>query len=163
MQPLFYLKLWELLRPFHRDYGRYMSGVVVRQSLVVIGGCSMLWALRLSTKDVAIPVWAFVAALVLFDSGYFIVDLSLNYLFASRLAYPLFGHLRTTALNKIFQMPMEWHHRQNSGAILGRVNNGIGKVVQTTEAISRELCPALIKTGLSLLPLLIFSPWTAVP
>jgi ABC-type multidrug transport system fused ATPase/permease subunit len=40
------------------------------------------------------------------------------------------------------------------------VNNGVGRVVQTAEGISRELAPALIRTGLSLAPLLLFSPWT---
>ena len=30
-------------------------------------------------------------------------------------------------------MPMEWHQRQSSGELVGKVNNGVGKVVQTAE------------------------------
>ncbi len=44
--------------------------------------------------------------------------------------------------------------------LAGHVNNGVGKVVQTAEGLSRELAPAMIRTGLSLLPLLWFSPLT---
>ena len=55
---------------------------------------------------------------------------------------------------------MEWHQRQSSGELVGEVNNGVGKVVQTAEGLSRELLPALIQTGFSLVPLLIFTPRT---
>ncbi len=50
---------------------------------------------------------------------------------------------------------MEWHQRQSSGELVGKVNNGVGKVVQTAEGLSRELVPALIQTGFSLIPLLL--------
>ena len=52
-------------------------------------------------------------------------------------------------------MPMEWHQRQSSGELVGKVNNGVGKVVQTAEGLSRELVPALIQTAFSLVPLLL--------
>ena len=55
---------------------------------------------------------------------------------------------------------MEWHQRQSSGELVGQVNNGVGKVVRTTEGVSRELIPALIQTGFSLVPLFLFTPRT---
>lgn len=153
-------QLWTLLEPFHRDYGKYLSGVIVRQSLLVLGGYSMVWVLRACQRHAAIPEWYFVGALILYDAGFLRLDIGLNTMFAERLGYPLFGRLRTAALSKVLEMPLEWHHRQDSGELVGKVNNGVGKAVQTAESASRELAPALIRTGLSVTPLLFFSPVT---
>jgi ABC-type multidrug transport system fused ATPase/permease subunit len=128
--------------------------------MLVAGGYSLVWALRLCLRHSNVPEWIFVAAFVLFDATYLGFDLGLNYYFSSRISYPLFGKLRTGALEQVLRMPMEWHQRQSSGELVGRVNNGVGKVVQTAEGISRELAPALIQTGFSLVPLLLVTPAT---
>ncbi len=151
------------LRPYRRDYYRYLSGVVLKQALVLAGGYSLVWALRMGIRHVSVPEWAFMAGFILFDATYLRLDLGLNYLFSARVSYPLFGKLRTEALEKVLDMPMAWHQRQSSGELVGRVNNGVGKVVQTTEGVSRELLPALVQTGLSLIPLLWVSPVTTPP
>ena len=153
-------QLYQLLRPFRQQYARYLAGIVLRQGLFVLGGYSLVWALRLAIQNTTVPEWIFVAAFVLFDAGTLRFDLSLNYFFSSRVSYPLFGKLRTGALDKVLRMPMEWHQRQSSGELVGKVNNGVGKVVQTAEGLSRELVPALIQTGFSLIPLLWFSAAT---
>jgi ABC-type multidrug transport system fused ATPase/permease subunit len=150
----------QLLRPFRAQYRRYITGVVLRQALLLIGGYSLVWALRLCLSHAAVPEWIFVAVFICFDAGSLGFDLALNYFFSSRISYPLFGRLRTGALEKVLQMPMEWHQRQSSGELVGDVNNGVGKVVQTAEGLSRELAPALIQTGFGLIPLLIVSPMT---
>jgi ABC-type multidrug transport system fused ATPase/permease subunit len=150
----------QLLRPFRREYARYLAGVVLRQALVVVGGYSLVWALRLALQHTSVPEWTFVAAFVLFDAGQLGFDLKLNYFFSARVSYPLFARLRTGALDKVLRMPMEWHQRQSSGELVGKVNNGVGKVVQTAEGLSRELVPALIQTAFSLIPLLWFSAAT---
>lgn len=91
------------------------------------------------------------------DAGYLGFGLGLNYFFSSRISYPLFAKLRSGALEKVLRMPMAWHQQQSSGELVGNVNNGVGKVVQTAEGLSRELVPALIQTAFSLIPLLWFS------
>ncbi|HWD00030.1 MAG TPA: ABC transporter ATP-binding protein [Candidatus Sulfopaludibacter sp.] len=154
-------KIRELLRPFRREYVRYMSGVVLRQALVIVGGYSLVWALRLCLHHTSLPEWLFVAGFVAFDSSYLIFDQALNFFFSKSISYPLFGRLRTDALEKVLGMPMEWHQRQSSGELVGKVNNGVGKVVQTAEGFSRELVPALIQTVFSLVPLLLISAATA--
>jgi ABC-type multidrug transport system fused ATPase/permease subunit len=146
-----------LIKPFERDYARYLVGVFVRQALLVASGYSMVLALRLCAKHAAIPEWAFIAVFIVFDTGVLSLDVGLNWFFSSRLGYPLFGKLRTAALAKVFEMPLEWHHQKESGRLAGEVNAGVGKVVQTAEGISRELVPALLRTGLSLIPLFAMS------
>ncbi|HLK50152.1 MAG TPA: ABC transporter transmembrane domain-containing protein, partial [Bryobacteraceae bacterium] len=151
----------DFLKPFRRDYAKYLSGTVVRQALLVLGGYSMVWALRFCLKYRNIPEWWLIIALVLFDGVYLGLDLCLNALFARQLSFPMFARLRTISLKKVFQMPLLWHQQQTSGALVAKVNNGVGRVVQTAEAVSRELCPSLIRTCMTLVPLLIFSGITA--
>jgi ABC-type multidrug transport system fused ATPase/permease subunit len=153
--------LWEILRPFRRAYLRYLGGTILRQALIVTGGYSMVWALRVALQHRQIPEWWLIVALVLFDGAYLTLDTGLNAHFARRLSLPMFARLRTTSLEKVFQMPLEWHQKQTAGALVAKVNNGVGRVVQTGEAVSRELCPSLIRTGFSLVPLLVFSVSTA--
>src|ERR1051325_3120988 len=129
----------DLLRPFRREYGRFVAGVVLRQALMVAAGYSLVWALRAALQHTAVPEWIFVAAFVVFDAGYLRFDLGLNYFFSARISYPLFAKLRTGALDKVLCMPIEWHQRQSSGELAGKVNTGVGKVVQTAEGLSREL------------------------
>jgi ABC-type multidrug transport system fused ATPase/permease subunit len=56
---------------------------------------------------------------------------------------------------------MQWHHRHNAVELVSKLNTGAGKIVQTTDTAGRELLPALIRTLLSLIPLLWFSVVTA--
>ena len=156
-----YTSLRGLLKPFERDYVRYTGGVFVRQALLVAGGYSMVLAMRWSKGPFSFATWVFVAAFLLYDAGLLSLDIGLNWFFTSRLGYPLFGKLRSAALAKVFEMPLEWHHQKESGRLAGEVNTGVGKVVQTAESISRELVPALLRTGLSLIPLLLVTPLTA--
>lgn len=87
-------------------------------------------------------------------------DQALNFFYSARISYPLFSRLRIDSLDKVLGMPMEWHQHRSSGELVGEVNNGVGKVVQTAEGLSRELLPALIQTGFSLVPLIAFTPRT---
>ncbi len=40
-------RFWALLQPFRGEYRKFIAGVVLRQALVVLGGYSLVWALRL--------------------------------------------------------------------------------------------------------------------
>jgi ABC-type multidrug transport system fused ATPase/permease subunit len=151
-----------LLAPVRKDYGKYLAGSVIRQALLVLGGYSIVWTLRFYTGHKTVPLWWLVIALVAFDAVYITLDAALNVMFSRRISFPLFARLRSTALRKVFAMPLEWHQRESSGALVAKVNNGVGRVVQTGEMVSRELCPALIRTALSLVPLLIFGAASAV-
>lgn len=152
---------WALLKQFRRSYTKYLGGTIVRQGMLVLGGYSMVWAIRLCLGHRTVPVWWFVVALVVFDTLYLQIDLGLNQLFARRLSFPMFARLRTSALQKTFEMPLQWHQRQTSGALVAKVNEGIGRVVQTAESLGRDLCPSLIRTAMTLVPLLIFGMLTA--
>lgn len=131
----------------------------MRQAMLVTSSYLLVWALQAGQT----PEWIFFIAVVVFDAGLLSLDIGLNTLFVSRLGFPLFARLRTSALAKVLEMPLDWHYRQDTGQLVGKVNNGVGKVVQTAESLGRELAPALIRTSLSLVPLCWLSPLTALP
>jgi ABC-type multidrug transport system fused ATPase/permease subunit len=145
-----------VLAPFRKHYVKYLIGTVVRQGLLVLGGYSIVLALRLRAGANPFSLWWMAAALIAFDAVYISLEAGLNMMFSRRLSFPLFARLRADALDKIFAMPLESHQRETSGALVAKVNNGVGRIVQTGEAISRDLFPALIRTGFSLIPLLMF-------
>src|SRR5437764_685785 len=89
-----------LLEPFRKHYYQFLAGTIVRQALLVVGGYSMVWALRIVTGASTFPIYLLVLALVLFDGAYIGLDTALNALFARRLSFPFFGHLRSTALKQ---------------------------------------------------------------
>jgi ABC-type bacteriocin/lantibiotic exporter with double-glycine peptidase domain len=138
-----------------------MAGVVLRQALIGLGGYSLVWVLRFCITQARLPEWVFVVAFLAFDVVYLNFDIRLNYFFSERISYPLFGTLRISALEKVLAMPMEWHQWQSSGELVGEVNSGVGKVVQSAEALSRELLPAGVQTAFSLIPLFLISAITA--
>jgi ABC-type multidrug transport system fused ATPase/permease subunit len=149
-----------LLRPIQGDYQRYLAGTAVRQLLLVAGGFSLVWLLRMAQPGSTHPVWALIAALLAFDIGVAALDRFLGVFFASNVSLPLFRNLRIASLQKVLAMPMEWHHANNPVELVSKLNTGAGKVVQTAETLGRELLPALIRTALSLVPLLWFSALT---
>jgi hypothetical protein len=48
-QHFMFHRFCELLRPFRREYARYLAGIV-RQALFLCGGFSLVWALRLAIQ-----------------------------------------------------------------------------------------------------------------
>src|SRR4051812_40105902 len=100
---------WALIAPFKRDLTIYISGTVVRQILLIVGGYSLVWLLRAATAHAEISPWIFIAALVIYDAVQLSLDMGFNQHLAQRVSYPLFGRLRCLALRKVFRMPLEWH------------------------------------------------------
>jgi ATP-binding cassette, subfamily B, bacterial len=150
-----------LLKPVVPACGRHLCGTFVRQILVVAGGYSLVQLLRVVRPGGDSPLWLFITALLAFDALLLALDLRLYLYFAEQISLPLFRRLRSGTLAKILSMPLEWHHRHNTLELVSKLNTGVGKFVQTAEVLGRELLPAIIRTSLSLVPLLIFSPVTA--
>ena len=150
-----------LFEPVSSAYARYLGGTLVRQILIVASGYALVELLEIVRPGGHSPLWMFVVALLAFDGLLLALDLALGLFFVERVSLPLFQRLRSGSLTKILSMPLEWHNRQNTNELVSKLNIGVGKFVQTGETLGRELAPALIRTLLSVCPLLIFSPLTA--
>ena len=149
-----------LVRPLKNDYQKYLAGIVLRQFLLVLGGFSLVWLLRMVQPGSGYPLMLLLIILLMFDAGLAAYDRGLGLFFASRVSLPLFRNLRVATLQKVLSMPMEWHHARNPVELVSKLNIGAGKVVQTAETIGRELVPAVVRTALSLVPLIWFSAQT---
>ena len=156
-------RYWEsLLRPFARAVWWYVGLIVLRELVRIAGGYSLSATLRfLDFSKSHASLWyeaAFLAGLAL----YFEIALRLNgatlWHVTTRVNVPLYRRMRTGAFGRFLQLPLRWHQKHNSAALLGEVNSGIDRVHDVIDTTGWELLPLVIATVLTLAPLLWFSP-----
>jgi ABC-type multidrug transport system fused ATPase/permease subunit len=154
---------WEsLLRPVARAVWWYLGLIVLRELVRIAGGYSLSATLRfLDFSKTHSGLWyeaAFLAGLAL----YFEIALRLNgatlWHVTTRINVPLYRRMRTGAFARFLELPLRWHQKRNSAALLGEVNNGIDHVHDIIDTSSWELLPLVIATLLTLVPLIWFSP-----
>ncbi len=153
-------QLLTIFRPVLPAYGRYLSGMLVRQILLVLSGYALVALLRTVSPGSAHPVVVLMLGLVVFDLALIGLDALLNCYFADAISLPLFRMLRMSSLTQMLGLPLGWHQSRNTLETVSKLNSGAGKVTGMAEVLGRELLPALIRTGISLVPLLWFSTWT---
>jgi len=153
-------KLWRLLKPFHKVFGGYLGLIVVYEALQIVEGYVISGAIRLFGEKTELLVWAgLVVGLLVYDELFMRLDNAVDWHIIVRHEYPIYRFLKTKAISKFLEMEMAWHQKRNSGALVGKVNRGVSKVVEILEALSWEFIPTLIQAILTIIPLLIFSPW----
>jgi ATP-binding cassette subfamily B protein len=154
---------WEcLLWPVARAVWWYVGLIVLRELVRIAGGYSLSATLRfLEFSKTHTSLWyeaGFLAGLAL----YFEVALRLNgatlWHITTRINVPLYRRMRNSAFGRFLQLPLRWHQKHNSAALLGEVNNGIDRVHDIIDTTGWELLPLVIATVLTLAPLLWFSP-----
>lgn len=154
---------WEsLLRPVARAVWWYIGLIVMREFVRIAGGYSLSATLRfLDFSKTHSSLWyeaAFLAGLAL----YFEIALRLNgatlWHVTTRINVPLYRRMRNGAFGRFLQLPLRWHQKHNSAALLGEINSGIDRVHDILDTTGWELLPLVIATVLSLAPLLWFSP-----
>lgn len=154
---------WEsLLRPLARAVWWYLGLIVLRELVRIAGGYSLSATLRfLDFSKTHGSFWyeaAFLAGLAL----YFEISLRLNgaalWHVTTRINVPLYRRMRSEAFTRFLQLPLRWHQKHNSAALLGEINNGIDRVDQIVDTTGWELLPLVIATVLTLGPLIWFSP-----
>lgn len=156
-------RLWQLLQPFHRTFGWFIILIVLYETLQIGESYLMSLVIRLFGRQVEIGIWLLLlAGLLIFDELFNRLDNAVDWHIIVKHEYPIFRDLKCRAVAKFLEMDMAWHQDKNSGALVGKVNRGVDKVSELLEGMSWEFVPTLIQAGLSLIPLLIFSP-LAVP
>jgi ABC-type multidrug transport system fused ATPase/permease subunit len=150
----------QLFRPVIPAYGRYLTGMLVRQILLVLSGFALVALLRTVSPGSTHPVVFLMAGLVVFDLALIGLDALLNCYFADAISLPLFRTLRISSLTRLLGLPLEWHQSRNTLETVAMLNSGAGKVTGMADVLGRELLPAVIRTAVSLVPLLWFSAWT---
>jgi ABC-type bacteriocin/lantibiotic exporter with double-glycine peptidase domain len=143
-------ELKRLLSPFRRGFGWYIFFTLFRQGLVLGGGYGFVLLIRSyehnPARSVLIAVGVLVAYKLLVDS----LDQAMGWKFAKHVSYPMFRQLSVSVFAKLLSLDQAWHQSGSSGARRGEVTNGLSKFAQTSESITRELCPLLATALLSL-------------
>jgi ABC-type multidrug transport system fused ATPase/permease subunit len=156
---------WEsLLQPLARAVWWYLGLIFLRELVRIAGGYSMSATLRFLdfSKTHGSP-WhdaVFLAGLAL----YFEIALRLNgatlWHATTRINVPLYKRMRAGAFGRFFQLPLRWHQKRNSAALLGEVNNGIDRVHDIVDTSGWELLPLVIATLITVVPLVWYSPFS---
>jgi ATP-binding cassette, subfamily B, bacterial len=156
-------KLWKLLSPFHRAFGWFVILLLVYEGLQVAESYLISMVVQMHGSGVRLTVWMILlGGLFVYDEVFMRLDNALDWHVVTKHSYPLYRFLKTSAIAKFLGMDIPWHLQHNSGKLIGKVSNGVWKVIEVADAMSWEFVPTLIQTLLSLIPILIFSPGVAM-
>ena len=158
-----FTKLFTLLKPFHRVFLTLIFLAVVYESGQVLGSYTISLIVRLFETNVQLLIWIFVAfCLSAYNEGYMRLDNAWDWHIIAKQSHPIYKFLKISAIEKFLKMSITWHQRHNSGSLVGQVSDGVWKAMEIVDQLSWEFMPTTIQTFLSLIPLMYFSPWTAV-
>ncbi len=157
------IKLWRLLSAFHRAFGWFVVLVVVYEALQIVTGYTNSLIIRLVDDKSQIRVYLVLwVGLVVYDELFMRFDNYFDWHVVSKQGYPVFKHLKMRAVEKFLSLDIAWHQKHNSGALVGKVANGVGRLSDIIDGMSWEFIPTFIQTILSMVPLLFLSFPTAI-
>lgn len=156
-------KIWRLLAVFHKTFIWFVVLLVVYEGLQILDSYVISLVIRLFGNEAKHIVWiGLITVLLIYDEVFARLDNTIDWHIIVRQLYPIYKHLKLSALSKFFELDIKWHNEHNSGSLVGKVNNGVDKIQRIVENLSWEFIPTLIQTFLSLIPLLIFSPYISL-
>ncbi len=156
-------KLWYLLEPFRKTFGWFVLLLVVYEGLQVGEGYVISLVVTLFGQHAKMAIWiGLFAGLLIYDELFMRMDNVIDWYVVAKIVYPVYKHLKISAITKFLKMDMTWHQKHNSGTLVGKVSNGVYKVNDIVINGSWEFIPTLIQTLLSLIPLIIFSAYGAL-
>jgi len=157
-----YRKLWSILSPFHRNFFIF-AGIAFVYEVIQLGA-SYVISLVVNLYD-SHQLENFQYKLIIGLVIYYIVNMFLDnyydYWIVSKHSFPIYRFLKLAAIKKFLKMDIPWHHRHNSGTLVGKVGDGVWKALDIVDVLSWEFVPTVIQTFVSYVPLIIISPWVA--
>ncbi len=157
-----YRKLWSILSPFHRNFFIF-AGIAFVYEVIQLGA-SYVISLVVNLYD-SHQLHDLQWGLIIFLTIYYIVNMFLDnyydFWIVSKHSFPIYRFLKLAAIKKFLKMDIPWHHRHNSGTLVGKVSDGVWKALDIVDVLSWEFVPTVIQTFVSYIPLIIISPWVA--
>lgn len=157
------VKLWKLLKPFHKAFYLFMFIAFCYELVQMAASYVISLVVTLFDSNVSLIVWvAFFVGLLIFDELSMRLDNTFDWHVISKHSFPLYKYFKLSAIDKFLKLDINWHKKNNSGALVGKVGNGVWKAMDIVDAFSWEFLPTIIQTTVSLVPLLIITPWVAL-
>ena len=156
-------KIWVLLTPFHRTFMWFIFLAALYESVQLANSYVISLVVRLFGEGVIPAVWAVVVVcLLFFDEINMRLDNAFDWHVITRHNHPIYRFLKLSAVKKFLRMDITWHHKHNSGTLVGKVGDGVWKTLEIIDVLSWEFIPTLIQAIISLIPLFIISPYVAL-
>lgn len=153
-------KIWSLLAPFRRTFVAFILIATLYEGLQLAGSYTTSLVVTLFGAHVSLLTWFWlIIGLLIFDEINMRVDNYFDWHIIAKQSHPIFRHLKLAAITKFLKMDLPWHHKHNSGTLVGQVGDGVWKTLDIIDMFSWEFIPTLIQGILSLIPLFIISPW----
>lgn len=156
-------KIWVLLKPFHRTFYLFIALAVLYE--IVQLGASYVISLVVTIFDLGVPtvIWVYlIVGLLIFDELNMRLDNTFDWHIIAKHSHPIFRFLKLSAIQKFLKMSIPWHHKHNSGTLVGKVGDGVWKTLDIVDVMSWEFIPMVIQIVVSLIPLLFLSPWVSL-
>ncbi len=156
-------KLWSILAPFHKTFYLFILLAVIYETIQLAGSYVISLVVTLFGISVGPLVWIYlIIGLLAFDEINMRVDNYFDWHIAAKQSHPIFRHLKLKAIAKFLKMDIPWHHKHNSGTLVGKVGDGVWKTLEIVDVMSWEFVPTSIQAVISLIPLFIISPWVGL-
>lgn len=156
-------KLWKLLVPFHRTFYTFLFIAVFYETLQLAGSYIISLVVTLFESKATPVIWVcLIAGLLVFDEINMRTDNCFDWHVITKQSLPIYHYLKTSAIAKFLKMDIPWHHKHNSGTLVGKVGDGVWRTLEIVDVMSWEFVPTLVQAVISLVPLLIISPWVTL-
>jgi len=156
-------KIWDLLSPFHTTFYWFIFIAVIYETVQMANSYVISLVVRLFGQGAMPVVWVVViVGLLFFDELNMRLDNAFDWHIIAKHNHPIYRFLKLSAIKKFLKMDITWHHKHNSGTLVGKVGDGVWKTLDIVDALSWEFIPTLIQAVISLIPLFIISPYVAL-
>lgn len=149
--------------PFHRTFFIFLLLATLYETVQLGASYVISLIVTLFGSGVSLPVWiGLLVGLLIFDELNMRLDNAYDWHIITRHSHPLFRFLKLSAIAKFLKMDLSWHHKHNSGTLVGKVGDGVWKTLEIIDMMSWEFVPTMVQGVISLIPLFIISPWVAL-
>ncbi len=156
-------KIWILLTPFHSTFAYFVFLAIVYETVQMANSYVLSLVVRLFGEGIMPLVWGLIIlGLLIFDELNNRLDTAFDWHIIAKHNHPIYRFLKLSAIKKFLKMDISWHHKHNSGTLVGKVGDGVWKTLEIIDTLSWEFVPTLIQAVISLIPLFILSPYVAL-
>lgn len=157
------LRYARLLESMKQNFIWFIFWIVIYEMLQIAESYTLSAVIQLFQARIDIAIWAMAfIALVIYDELFMRLDNHIDWTVIAKILYPIYHFVKLKAVGKFLELSLPWHDSHNSGELVEKVNKGAGKVDDLANSLAWEFFPTSIQTVLSLVPLLYFSPPTAL-
>lgn len=118
---------------------------------------------RMFELKIQVGVWLIIAVGFLgFNEAYMRFDNHWDWHVITKQSHPIYRYLKLSAITKFLKMDVIWHQHHNSGSLVGKVSDGVWKTMSIVDMISWEFMPTTVQMVVSMIPLVLMSPFAAI-